>query len=464
LRTLGGMNQEQAIAQTGRILDAWLPLRMAYGRVPGLSVGIVSRGRLRYARGFGFADVASRTPVTPQTCFRIASNSKTFTGVAIMQLVEAGSVRLDDTIASHLRWFRPAGAEPSPVTIRQTLSHTAGVFRDSTTPHWHTGDFPDLTELRRSARSKAVVFENLTRFKYSNFGFALLGEVIKKASGMSYASYMRTHILEPLGLERTEPDLTAESRAWLAAGYSRPIPEVDVRETFPHSKAKAYASATGFLSNVPDLARYIGALSLDDDTILGRGSKKEMFRPHWPTGEAGNSYGLGFAVYDMGKRTAVGHGGGYPGFITNQAFSPTDDLGVIVLTNTNDSPAESLRRGIFATIDRLTSDAGTYRGKESAASLRPYEGTYRSTWADMCVIRVGSSLVAFPPNVDAPLSAATVLRRAGKHSFVLDSQFNFDSTGERATFTVASDGSPATRMKWGANPFARLEGSGATSR
>ena len=446
------------IQQAGRILDAWLPLRIAYGRVPGLSVGIVYKGELCYARGFGFADVASGTRATADTCYRIASNSKTFTGVAIMQLVEDGALRLDDTIASHLSWFKPSGKTGSPITVRQVLSHTAGVFRDATTPHWVTDAFPDLKTLRKQASMRATdVFENLTRFKYSNFGFALLGEVIKKASGSSYRTYMHDNIIDPLGMDRTEPDLTAESKKWLATGYSRPVPGVEERATFVHNSAKAYASATGFLSNVPDMAKYYAALSLDDETILTRESKKEMFRPHWPTGEGNDSYGLGFGVYDIGRRTIVGHGGGYPGFITSVGFSPDDDLGVIVLTNTNDSPAGELRRGIFDTIDRLAADPDRYKGTDSAAALRPYEGAYRSRWADMCIVRVGSTLVGFPPNVDFPLAAASTLRRTGKNAFTLDSRFNFDSPGERARFTVPAGGGPARRLVWGANPFDRIE-------
>jgi D-alanyl-D-alanine carboxypeptidase len=449
------VRREQAIAAAGRVLDAWMPLRRAYAQVPAISIGIVSKGKLAYARGFGYADLASRTDATEQTCYRIASNSKTFTAVAIMQLVEQGSLALDDTIASHLRWFRPSGKTGSPITIRQALSHSAGVYRDATSPHWDNDEFPDLASLKRQATAAGSgVFENNTRWKYSNFGFALLGEVIKKVSGQAYASYMRENIIEPLGLERTEPELTKASREWLATPYSRPLPESDLRDSFEHANTRAYASATGFLSNVPDLATYIGALSLGDDRLLGRESKKEMFRPHWETGEDGVSYGLGFIVSKVGKRTVVGHGGGFPGFITNQAFDPTDDLGVIVLTNSNDSPAVFLRTGIFRMIDRFMSDGDRYRSTDTATTLAPYEGLYRGRWVDMCVVRVVSSLIAFPVNVDAPMSAATTLRRKGKHSFVMDSKFNSDSPGELARFTVS--GERATKMTWGANPFVRL--------
>src|SRR5438034_334541 len=98
-------NLDRALTATGRVLDAWLPLKIAYERVPGLSVGVTHRGRLVYAKGVGFADVEHAIAATPRTAYRIASNSKTFTAVAIMQLVEQGKVALDDRIAKHLAWF-----------------------------------------------------------------------------------------------------------------------------------------------------------------------------------------------------------------------------------------------------------------------------------------------------------------------------------------------------------------------
>src|SRR3989344_5695335 len=253
---------KKAIKYAVKIIDAWLPSKIQYDRIPALSVGLVHNGKIVYKRGFGFADVESLEPATPNTCYRIASISKTFTAVAIMQLAEQGKLHLDDKIHKYLPWFksRSKDSDSNNITIRQILSHTAGVFRDGNTPHWADDKFPDITGLQKSI-SKAVVFENLTRFKYSNFGFALLGEVVKKISGVSYNEYVSENIIKKLGMERTAPDLTKENEGWLAKGYSRSIPNKE-REAFHHIPTNAYASATGFLSNVSDLAKYLSALSL----------------------------------------------------------------------------------------------------------------------------------------------------------------------------------------------------------
>ncbi len=449
---------QRAIATTGRVLDAWLPLKIGYERVPGMSVGITYRGKLAYAAGFGFADVENAVAATPKTAYRIASNSKTFTAVSIMQLVERGRLALDDRITKHLPWFnaKVRHRDAANITIRQALAHTGGVFRDGVTPHWTDDRFPTGAELRRSVSSRTVVYENATRFKYSNFGFALLGAVIGKVSGGSYRSYVTENIIEPLGMRRTASDLTPESRAWLAAGYSRPIPDRP-RERFDHCSTNAYASATGFLSTVEDLAKYVSALSLVRNTtkLVGRESKKELFRQHW-TAPVDGSYGLGFGVWQVDGKRIVGHGGGFPGFITRIALNLDDDVGVIVLANANEAPSGFIADGILEVIFRLASPANEYFGGAARPGLRAFEGAYRSRWGDQIVVSTGSRLVAFAPQTNSPIKEGTVLRPATSSGFVMDSPFSFDSPGERARFLGRDAGGRARRLIWGSQPLDRI--------
>jgi CubicO group peptidase (beta-lactamase class C family) len=449
----------RALTYAGHVVDAWLPLKIAYDRIPGVSVGITHRGRLVYAKGFGFADVENGARATPKTAYRIASNSKTFTAVGIMQLVERGALALDDRIATHLPWFRARakGRDAANITIRQALSHVAGVFRDGDTPHWTSGRFPTRAQLRRSVSAQTVVYENATRFKYSNFGFAVLGAVIAKVSGSSYADYMTDNVIRPLAMKRTAPDLTPESLGWLAAGYSRPIPG-SPRESFDHSATNAYASATGFLSNIEDLAKYVGALSLarNPRVLLGRESRKEMFREHWSS-ELDGSYGLGFGIWRVDGKKIIGHGGGFAGFITRVALNLEDDVGVIVLTNSNDSPAGFIADGILETIGRLADPHRDYFRGPRRANLSRLEGAYRSRWGDQVVVSTGSKLIAFSPQTNYPLREATVLRPVTAASFVMESPFSFDSPGERARFIGARNGARANRLIWGSQHLERIE-------
>lgn len=451
----------KAIKYTTKILDAWLPWKIQYDRIPGLAVGVVHNGKLVYQKGFGNADVESKIAVTPKTCFRIASISKTFTAVAIMQLVEEGKINLDDRVEKYLPWFKAQTKDfdSSNITIRQVLSHTGGIFRDGNTPHWENDKFPDLAGLKKSISNKTVVFENLTKFKYSNLGFALLGEIIKKASGLDYNEYVTKHIIKKIGMERTVPDFKNEHEEWLAKGYSRPIPNKE-REVFPYSETKAYAPAAGFISNISDLAKYIAALSLkrkEANALVGKESKKEMMREYWPTGEENESYGLGFAIYKIEKRKIVGHDGGIAGFITRISLDVENDIGVITLTNTYNSSCGSINTGIFETIYKFVDEKSKYSEGKKIPSQEKFEGAYRSRWSDTIVVGIDINLIAFEAKTNSPVNDGTLLRPKAKNKFLMETKSNFDSPGEFAKFIFERKTKEATRVIFGATPSERLE-------
>lgn len=451
----------KAIKCTSKILDAWLPWKIQYDRIPGLAVGIVHNGKIVYQKGFGYADIESKILITPKTCFRIASISKTFTAVAIMQLFEQGKINLDDCVGKYLPWFKAQtkNSDSNNITIRQVLSHTGGVFRDGNTPHWENDNFPDLAGLKKSISNKSIVFENLTRFKYSNFGFALLGEVIKKASDLDYDEYVTKNIIRKLGVERTAPDYSKENDNWLAKGYSRPIPNKE-REVFPHSRTKAYAPATGFLSNVCDLAKYLAAMSIkqnNSNILISKESKKEIMREYWATGEENESYGLGFEIYKIEKRKIVGHGGGFAGFITQISLDMENDIGVVTLTNTNDSSCSSINTGIFETTYKFVDEKSKYSDGKKISNQEKFEGVYRSRWGDTIVVGIDTNLVAFDPKANSPVKYSTLLKTEGKNKFLMETKSNFDSPGEFATFIFERGKKQVTKVLFGATPSERLE-------
>src|SRR3989338_1131564 len=451
----------KAIKYTAKIIDAWLPYKIQYDRIPGLAVGIVHNGKLVYRKGFGFADIESKIAMLQKTCFRIASISKTFTAVAIMQLVEQGKINLDDRVEKYLPWFKAQtkDSDSSNITIRQVLSHTGGVFRDGNSPHWENDKFPDLAGLKKSISNKTVIFENLTKFKYSNFGFALLGEIIKKASGLDYNEYVAKHIIKKLGMERTAPDFSKENDDWLAKGYSRPIPNKE-REAFPHAETKAYAPATGFLSNVFDLAKYLAAMSLkrkEANTLVNKEAKKEMMREYWATGEENESYGLGFDIYKIEKRKIMGHGGGFAVFINQISLDTENDIGVITLTNTNDSSCCSINTGIFETIYKFVDEKSKYSEGKKIPRQEKFEGAYRSRWGDTIVVGIDTNLVAFGPKANSPMKDRTLLKAKGKNKFLMETKSNFDSPGEFANFIFERKTKRATKVVFGATPSERLE-------
>ena len=450
----------RAIKLAAKVIDAWLPLKIQYDLMPALSVGIVHNGKLVYKRGFGFADVRSQQRATPDTSYRIASISKTFTSIAIMQLLEQGKLRLDDKVQKYLPWFkaRTNDLDARNITIRQVMSHTAGIFRDGNTSHWDDDKFPGVAGLRKEI-SKAVVFENLTHFKYSNFGYALLGQVISKASGINYDDYVKNNIIKRLGMTKTAPDLTEQSEGWLAKGYSRIIPGKE-RKTFNHIRTNAYASATGFLSNVSDLAKYLGALSLKRkgaDALIGRESKKEIMRAHWATGEGPESYGLGFKIYKIDTRKIIEHGGGFLGFITQIALDVENDIGVITLSNTNDSSASEINRGIYETIYKFVDESGKYLAGKKISNQESYAGTYRSRWNDEVVVGLDANLISFNPQVNSPIKNGVLLKPKERDKFLIDSRFNFGYVGEYVSFAFGKNKRKAKKLVWGSSPYERIK-------
>lgn len=450
----------QAIKYTTKIINAWLPYKILYNRVPGLSVGIVYKGRLVYSQGFGYADIKSKRLATAKTCYRIASISKTFTAVAIMQLVEQKKIKLEDRVIKHLPWFKMNSSKinSNNITIQQLLSHRGGVWRDGDTPHWVDGRFPDIQKLKQSISANTLVFTSDQQFKYSNFGYAILGQIINQVSGLSYNDYVDKYIIKKLKLSQTAPDFSEKYKNCLAVGYARFIPGQN-RAHYKHVQTKAYVAAAGWLSNVSDLARYLATWSLSDNTLLSKASKQQLIQKAQLTGEAttDKGYGLGLSVDTIRKRKIIGHGGGFAGFVTRIAFDPSNDLGVIVLSNVNDDQAPMIVDGIFDTIYRLVDEPKKYFVGHCLVGASIYEGVYRNRWDDTIIVNLGSNLVAISSQDKFPLKTADILRPQIKHQFLIDASSNFSATEESAVFVFKGKNKKPQLVKWGASPIRRLD-------
>ena len=243
-----------------RAIAAWLKTQQIYAHIPSLSAGVVAGQELVWSAAFGFADLELKTPATDRTIYSICSISKLFTSIAILQLRDGGQLDLDDDIREHLPWFNIRQAHPrsAPITLRSLLTHSSGLPRESEFAYWtdRAFPFPDQTQLRSSLSQQKTVYPASTAYDYSNLGMALLGDVVAVRSGMPYEAYVIEHILEPLGLADTRPELPASLRRdRLATGYGMAAPDGS-REALACFRAKALASAVGFSSTVRDLARF----------------------------------------------------------------------------------------------------------------------------------------------------------------------------------------------------------------
>ena len=211
--------------------DANISVLMRKYAIPGGAVAVLRDGKLIYARGFGYADVENRTPVQPDALFRIASVSKSITAVAIMKMVEDGKLTLDDRVAPYVAHLTPApGATVDPrweqITIRQLLNHTGGWDRDRPNGGFDPMFRPAIAAAAVGAPAPASAetiirymkgmpldFDPGERHVYSNFGYAILGRVIERVSGMRYEEYVRARVLQPVGADRTRQGKTRMSDA-----------------------------------------------------------------------------------------------------------------------------------------------------------------------------------------------------------------------------------------------------------
>lgn len=310
--------------------------------VVGVAVGVVRDGALDFS-GHGVADASSNTPITEHTVFRVASITKTFTAIAVMQLSEQGLIDLDSPANDYLRSYQliPARSGWRPATVRHLLTHTAGLGEVAHPSGLFRPDFGESFEAGRPLPSLAEFYggglglyaKPGTRFVYNNHGPATLGQLIEDVSGVALDRYFRDHVFEPLGM--ADSDLLRSKRVMsrLATGYeigSRGVKAVSERDMVTAGAASIY-------STPKDMARYLMALlgggSNDQGTILKPETLAAMFEPQYQPDPRIPGMGLGFFRKDLSGHSVARHQGTHPGFHSEIALAPEDGVAVMALTN-----------------------------------------------------------------------------------------------------------------------------------
>ena len=391
-----------------RLFSAWIEGQIAYRGLPGIAVGVVSDQQLVWATGFGFADLKNKLPMTPQTRFRMASHSKMFAAIAIMQLREEGKLRLDDPVQKYLSWFiaKPAGDDDGVITVEQLLSHVSGLQRE-VGDHWSTNEFPTEAEIKALYSNRQAAFAPNVRWKYSNLAFAIAGLLVEQITGQKWADYVEQNMFKPLGMTSSSVDKNVPG---LTVPYGRRMPD-GTREVLPFIDARGMAAATGVTSNVEDMARFVSAQfrrgPRGGSQIVSSGSWRELHRVRAVENNWQSGTGLGFDVDRISDKTWIGHGGGYLGNTTQTLFNLDDKVGVIVLTNTHDSNVWAIARQLIATVGAAVAKAGA--PKPAVVAWDPtwtrFAGLYRGRWADLQVVLLNQKLVLMTPNdpnVDSP--------------------------------------------------------------
>ena len=337
---------------------------------PGMVYGLVVDGKLIHTGNIGYSNISQKISADGRSAFRIASMTKSFTAMAILQLRDEGKLKLDDPVYLYIPEMKAQHyltTDAPAITIRHLLTHGAGFPEDNP---WGDRQLAKTGEEMIAMIKKGISFSNDPglKYEYSNMGFAMLGYIIKKVSGLSYEKYITKNILAPLGMLHTYWEYSKVPASELAHGY-RWLNEQWVEQPLLHDGS--YGAMGGMITSIEDFGKYV-SLQLsawpprndEDKGPIKRSSLREMqfpwnisvFNPQYkyPSGRAcplvsAYAYGLGW-TRDCENRVYIGHSGGLPGFGSNWRIMPDYGIGIICFSNLTYAPASLINLKVLDTL------------------------------------------------------------------------------------------------------------------
>ncbi|MEL6529033.1 MAG: serine hydrolase domain-containing protein [Pseudomonadota bacterium] len=348
----------QASTSTDTIDDI-LAEGMERSGVPGVAYAEVSGGAITQGKS-GVKTIGSEDAITTETPFLIGSVSKSFTALAIMQLVEAGALGLDDPVSQYLAEFngQPAGA----ITIRQLLSHTSGfsMYQGNEGQADLAQDTDALARRVEALAAAAPVHQPGTVWEYSNANYQILGRLIETASGQPFGAYMTENVLIPAGM----------TNSYVFDGERRPQTATGHRPFFfgktPNSESltgRGSGPQGGIVATAQDMARYLAMMMNEEDDLLSAAGKAMMMQP---ANEASPEYGFGWFLDPA--RGLVFHSGANPGFEALATMRPADQMAVVVLTNAGSGAFSGETTGLRNSITAHFLDLD-YAGEASSCGM-----------------------------------------------------------------------------------------------
>lgn len=308
-------------------VERLISAEMSRANIPGLSVALAAGGQLVFTAGFGLADVENYVPAKAHTVYRTASIAKVMTAVGVMQLVEAGKIRLDAPIQRYVPTFP---AKPWPVTVRQLLSHQSGIrhYRNQEEID-STRHFPDLLPVLRIFQSDPLVGEPGSLVRYTTYGYVLLGVAIELVAGQRYLDYLRQRIFVPAAMDRTRQDHLFSLVPNRARGYT--LSRAGVLQNCALADTSNKVPGGGLLSTPEDLVRF--ALALRRGALLRAGYVDLMMLPAKLKDGRPAAMGLGWKLTTVDGRKAIWHDGGQQGVSTILLVLPREGVTVALMCN-----------------------------------------------------------------------------------------------------------------------------------
>jgi CubicO group peptidase (beta-lactamase class C family) len=449
-------------------IEAFVAEQMRLGQMPGVGLS-VQRGDAVLRRGYGYADVEQRIPMTERTGVVIGSTTKALTCVAIMQLAERGELSLDDPISRFIPSFRLAGPDATPaITIRQAITHSAGLPPTiSTDPSFLFNDDDADDALERyvaSLASRTPIWAPGTGWAYANDGYALAGRVIEVVSGPSYEEYMRRHVLAPLDMRDTGFGRAGVPEATIATPHDYDADGAPYASFFPHNRASA-AGGSQLIMSARDAGRWLQTVldggAMPGGRLLSPASFAELIRPQVPLprgvrGSDGSDrfYALGWMLGAINGIPAIHHGGSAITMGSQFIVAPEERTAVAVVANSSTQATAIIAEGVLSLA----------LGRRPARGFPEVDPSFvpdRARWSELAgiyepqivqnsvpgplpIVYDGIRLRATSYAGDARRRAGDIfMRPIGDLRFVLSGR---GRTGSTATFTIDTSGVRATWM------------------
>ena len=319
-------------------VDKYISTKMKELGIPGAALVIVEGDQIVHLKAFGVADASGR-PVTPQSPFFTGSTGKSFTALAIMQLVEAGKIELDEPVQTYLPWFRVADADASKtITVRQLLNMNSGIPQAIGQEQIANFDLSD-SAIENNVRALANVDLSAApgeRYEYSNANYVTLGMIIQAVSGESYEDYIAEHIFKPLDMQNSFTSKSEAQKNGLVVGYQNWFGIPIASPNLPFSRGSLPAGQLNM--SIEDFGHYLVAQLNDGSyqgvSVLSPTGIATLHHPDVPMSDSTNFYGMGWEVQHFQDVEVIRHNGQIPGYTTDMFLVPQQDIAVAMVMNT----------------------------------------------------------------------------------------------------------------------------------
>ncbi len=353
----------QTLDEKLKEIDAYAEKTRQAWNVPGIAIAIVKDDKVVFAKGYGVRQLNKPEKVDENTLFAIASNSKAFTTASLAILVDEKKLDWDDKVIKYLPEFQLYNPYvTSELTIRDLVSHRSGLDTFSGDLLWYETTY-NADEILRRVRFLKPKSSFRSQFGYQNLMFIAAGKIIEKVSGKIWAEFVSEKILEPIGMSNTK---TSIKQFKTGDNVAMPHNESGGKLRVVHyGNVDGAAAAAGLNSSISDVAKWLrlqlGRGNFEGKQIFSETQSWQMHQPAvlLPISKSAsefnptrhfNAYGLGWSLWDYHGRKVVSHGGGLDGMISQTAMMPEENLGLVVLTNSETSVNTIMQNKIFDTM------------------------------------------------------------------------------------------------------------------